>query len=152
MFREVGEGLARGFEAEALRSGLIVGVEEGVSVVVIDEAVFAAVGSGRGCGAQRLGEAPVEAFDHAVGLRAEGSREQVADAGGGAAVAALACNLMSIRASSETQAPAQHPYHQTNSPAPNTLVGGQTADAAPDALAPALRREEAAPTWPIFTR
>ena len=97
------EELGGGFVAEASQSGAIVvideGVDEGVALGVVGEAVFAGVGGVAGVAVKGFGEAAVEAFGHAVGLRPVGSGEFVAHAvvladlvegvGAGAAVAAV---------------------------------------------------------------
>src|SRR3546814_4234092 len=59
-------------------------VDEAVSLGVAGEAVLAAVACGRWRVAQGVGDPPVEAFDHAVGLRRERSGEPVLDAAPGA--------------------------------------------------------------------
>src|SRR6516165_3835398 len=101
--RQVVEELGGGFVTEASQSGVIVviddGMDEGVALGVVGEAVFAGVGGGAGVAVKGFGEAAVEAFGHAVGLRPVGSGEFVAHAvasadlvegvGAGAAVAAM---------------------------------------------------------------
>ena len=101
--RQVVEELGGGFVAEGSQSGAIVvideGVDEGVALGVVGEAVFAGVGGVAGVAVKGFGEAAIEAFGHAVGLRPVGSGEFVAHAvvladlvegvGAGAAVAAV---------------------------------------------------------------
>jgi hypothetical protein len=82
--REVSEELGWGFVAEASQSGSIVvvdeGMDEGVALGVIGEAVFTGVAGGSGVAFEGFGEAAIEALGHAVGLRMVGSGEFVADA------------------------------------------------------------------------
>src|SRR5262249_53906421 len=62
---------AWGLIGEASQSGLIVcvddGVDEGVALGVVIKAVFAEIGGSSGVVSDSLGEAAVEALDHAVG-------------------------------------------------------------------------------------
>ena len=61
------------------------GGKEGIALGVALEPVLAVVSRGRVLGADDLGEASVDAFDHAVGLRAIGPGEAMTDAIAGAA-------------------------------------------------------------------
>jgi hypothetical protein len=86
--RVIVERFDRGVVADAPETCSVIGVDDvvdvGVSVGLAGEAVLAGVGSGwRGAG-EGLGDAAVEAFDHAVGLRVERPGELVDDAMGGA--------------------------------------------------------------------
>src|ERR1700722_554780 len=85
--REISESFAGGFVAEASQSGSIVIADEGedvsVACVSIGEAFVVARGV-VGNAAEVLGDPSVEALDHAVGLRAEGSCELVDDGAAGA--------------------------------------------------------------------
>ena len=69
---------------EAFEPGTIVvedeGADEVVSFLVCGEAVFTGVASASGVCGDGVAETPVEAFDHAVGLRVIGPGELVADA------------------------------------------------------------------------
>src|ERR1700753_4117937 len=80
--REIGQGLHGSLVAEAFEAGSIVVVDElgdeGIAIGVVDEdapgtatLLFSADG---------LGDAPVEAFDHAIGLRVVGLGQTVFDA------------------------------------------------------------------------
>ena len=64
--RQVVEELGGGFVAEASQSGAIVvideGVDEGVALSVVGEAVFAGVGGVAGVAVKGFGETAVEAF------------------------------------------------------------------------------------------
>ncbi len=74
--RRIVKGFAWGAVAEAFESGSIVVmddvVKEGVTFGVAVELVLAAVSGGGLVGVDGVGEASVEAFDEAVGLRPVG--------------------------------------------------------------------------------
>ncbi len=84
----IGERLDRRKIAEASQSRAIVivdeGLKKGISFVVAVELVLAAVAAGGRGMLDGLGDAAVEAFHHAVGLRPEGAGELVLNAAGGA--------------------------------------------------------------------
>lgn len=88
VFRGIGECLEWCDVSEASESGSIVCMDqienEAVSLVVGCEAVFVAVSGCRWSVAQSFGDAAVEPFHHAVGLRREGLDEAVFDISCGA--------------------------------------------------------------------
>jgi len=105
--RKVGEDFGGRFVVETSQPGTIVvideGLDEGVALGVIGEAVFAGVGGGSGMALEGFGEAAIEALGHAVGLRTVGPGEFVANVvaladlvkgvGAGAAVALAPAHL-----------------------------------------------------------
>ena len=81
--RKIVEGVDRGLVGEAFEAGSVVVVDEAdeevVSFLVAVELVLAGVAAGSLSGADGGGDAPVEALDHAVGLRPIRSGEAVLD-------------------------------------------------------------------------
>jgi hypothetical protein len=82
VFRLISEGFGWCLVVEALEACLVIGVdecfEEGIALVVGCELVLSSV-AGRRLAADGLGDAAIEAFDHAVGLGMEGAGEPVLD-------------------------------------------------------------------------
>jgi hypothetical protein len=80
--REIGQGLCGCLVVEAFQSGLIVvgdeGEEIGIAFGMIDKAAVMG-GAVLGHAVEVLADASVEALDHAVGLRPEGSGQAVGD-------------------------------------------------------------------------
>src|SRR5712691_7736998 len=80
--REIGHSLGGCLVVEASQSGVIVvgdeGVEIGISLGMVEEASVMG-GAVLRHTVEVLGEAAIEAFDHAVGLRPEGSGQPVRD-------------------------------------------------------------------------
>src|SRR5712691_10402587 len=81
--REIGQSLGGCLVIEASQSGVIIvgdeGVEIGISLGMVEEASVMG-GAVLRQATQVLGEAAIKAFDHAVGLRPEGSGQPVEDA------------------------------------------------------------------------
>ena len=82
-FRLISEGVVWGLVFEASQPCTVIVLdglmEEGISLVVRQEVVFAAIGTGAGMVSQGFGKTPVETFDHAVGLGVEGLCEAMLD-------------------------------------------------------------------------
>src|SRR5260370_41962213 len=81
--REIGHSLGGCLVVEASQSGVIVvgdeGVKIGISLGMVEEASVMG-GAVLRQATQVLGEAAIKAFDHAVGLRPEGSGQPMRDA------------------------------------------------------------------------
>ena len=77
VFRQIIQGFYRRLIVEAFKSGSIVSVDElfdeSISLLMGVELVLASVSAIRRRVSNGVSEAPVEALDHAVGLRSEGA-------------------------------------------------------------------------------
>ena len=86
-FRKIGQEVEWCFVIEAFEPGSIVGVDEVVnevvSLVMAVEPVLSGVSFGGRCILDGFGDPPIEALDHAVGLRMERLDEAVLDLSGG---------------------------------------------------------------------